>query len=333
MCPEKTASNNPRKSNAKPRQATTEKSCQTTAAKPRKKAAAMPNQSAANPRQTKAGTAKPLQTTTTKRHQTTGAKTKVDNQSLPNTIAALSHKLSDFGKRCLPWAKTKKNWLLLLLLFLLGFAIGVWRSAALRIQSPAAASVPLSTGVNTAAAPQASPKTLNSVETSAQPLSELSNLMQQQTAGFDARLAEAIRESSAASLKTVNSSEFVRPCPGRVTETFGWKRDNSMSAWNLHAGVFLASPSNASIVAIAGGQVARIEHNTLHGTLITIDHDSHWRSVYGHLSEVSVAASDPVTAGQVIGRVGPGPEGAEGLYFAVYHDGEPQDPQMLIPGL
>ena len=248
-------------------------------------------------------------------------------------IAALSQKLTDFGKRCFPWAKTRKNWFLLLLLFLLGFAVGVWRSTTVRIQSPAAAPVPMGTGITTTAAPQVGAKLLNSVEAGVQPLPELSNLMQQQTAEFDARLTKAIRESSIASLIAVNSSEFVRPCPGRVTETFGWKRDDSMRAWNLHAGVFLASPSNASIVAIAGGQVARIEHDTLHGTLVTIDHDSHWRSVYGHLSEVSIAAGGPVTAGQIIGRVGPGPEGAEGIYFAVYHDGEPQDPQMLIPGL
>lgn len=81
------------------------------------------------------------------------------------------------------------------------------------------------------------------------------------------------------------------------------------------------------------GRWPRVEHNTLHGTLITIDHDSHWRSVYGYLSEVSIAAGDPVTVGQVIGKAGPGPEVADGLYFAVYKDGEPQDPQMLIPGL
>ncbi len=224
----------------------------------------------------------------------------------PKLIAALPQKLTDFAKRCLLWTKTRNNWLLLLLLFLLGFAVGVWRSTALRIQSPAASAVRGST------VPQASAE-----------------------AGTksDAMLTQTIRESSTASLVAVSPSEFVRPCPGRVTETFGWKRDDSMGAWNLHAGVFLASSSSASVVAIAGGQVARIEHDTLHGTLITIDHDRHWRSVYGHLSETAIAAGDPVTAGQIIGRAGPGPEGAEGLYFAVYHDGEPQDPQILIPGL
>jgi len=339
VCPEKTASNNARNarnpgSPRNPRQtkASTAKPHQTTTAKPR--------QSAAESRQTKASIAKPRQSTTTKARQTTSAKTKAANKALPNMIAALSQKLANFGKRCCPWAKSKKSWLLLLLLFLLGFVVGVWRSAAaFRIQSPAAASIPMgtgSTGTKTTAAPQAGAATPTSVEAGVpgvQPLPELSNLIQQQTAGFDARLAEAIRESGVASLKTVHSSEFVRPCPGRVAETFGWKRDNSMGAWNLHAGVFLASPPNASIVAIASGQVARIEHNTLHGTLITIDHDSHWRSVYGHLSEITIVAGDPVTAGQIIGRVGLGPEGAEGLYFAVYHDGEPQDPQTLIPGL
>jgi murein DD-endopeptidase MepM/ murein hydrolase activator NlpD len=255
----------------------------------------------------------------------------------PKLIAALPQKLTDFAKRCLLWTKTRNNWLLLLLLFLLGFAVGVWRSTALRIQSPAASAVRGST------VPQASaeagtksgakPGTKPFHTTGAQPLSELSSLMQRQTAEFDAMLTQTIRESSTASLVAVSPSEFVRPCPGRVTETFGWKRDDSMGAWNLHAGVFLASSSSASVVAIAGGQVARIEHDTLHGTLITIDHDRHWRSVYGHLSETAIAAGDPVTAGQIIGRAGPGPEGAEGLYFAVYHDGEPQDPQILIPGL
>lgn len=247
-----------------------------------------------------------------------------------NMIEMLPQKLTDFGKRCFQWTKIRNNWLLLLLLFLLGFAVGAWRSVALRVQSPAA-----SAPIGTSAVPQVGAKSSNTANaiTGAQPLSELSSLMQRQTANFDAMLAKSISESNATSLVAVNSAEFVRPCPGRVTETFGWKRDASMGAWNLHAGVFLTSPPNASIVAIAGGQVARIEHDTLHGTLITIDHDSHWRSVYGHLSEIPIAAGDPVTVGQIIGRAGLGPEGAEGLYFAVYRDGEPQDPQMLIPGL
>lgn len=268
--------------------------------------------------------------TTSKRPRKTAAKVADEPPQKQNMIEMLPQKLTNFGKRCFQWTKTRNNWVLLLLLFLLGFAVGVWRSAALRIQSPA-----VSAPMGTSAVPQVGAKPFNTAgaTTGAQPLPELSSLMQRQTANFDAMLAKAISESNTTSLVAVNSAEFVRPCPGRVTETFGWKRDASMGAWNLHAGVFLASPSNASIVSIAGGQIARIEHDTLHGTLITIDHDNHWRSVYGHLSEILIAAGDPVTAGQIIGRAGLGPEGAEGLYFAVYRDGEPQDPQMLIPGL
>lgn len=266
---------------------------------------------------------------------------KAAKQAQPKVIALLSQKLINFGKLCLPWTKTRIGWLLLLLLFLLGFALGFWRSATLRRQNPAAAAAHMDAA--SSAAPRSStalPKSTAAItqaevqaDKGVQPLPEVASIMQRQTVEFEAKLASVVRESSIAALKAVTPADFVRPCPGRVTETFGWKRNDSMGTWSLHAGVFLASPPGASIVSIASGQVARVEHNTLHGTLITIDHDSHWRSVYGYLSEVSIAAGDPVTVGQVIGKAGPGPEVADGLYFAVYKDGEPQDPQMLIPGL
>lgn len=204
---------------------------------------------------------------------------------------------------------------LFVVLFMVGAVIGFWRATpsvgpdvkeaepAAELTSPAAVSL------------------------------DLQSLALTEKQRFERGLEAALREEPDRPGNPVSEKDFIPPCPGRVSEPFGWRRDAELGVWKLHAGVFLGAARRTPVVAIAPGKVARVEQDSLHGVLVAVDHDSHWRSVYGRLSEVTVVPGDAVTAGQVLARVGNGPEGGYGLYFALYRDGEPQDPQVVIPGL
>ena len=61
------------------------------------------------------------------------------------------------------------------------------------------------------------------------------------------------------------------------------------------------------------------------------DHGGKHHTLYAHLAEVRVQPGQKVEAGQVLGTVGSGVEGA-GLYFEVRFQGRPEDPtEWLLP--
>lgn len=209
-------------------------------------------------------------------------------------------------------------WPLFAALFMVGIVLGAWRG-----NTPTR---PHTTIVDSRAEP--------GPETAPAPVSpELQSIASAGTARYQNELNAALRAEQNEATAPVSEKDFVRPCPGRVAEKFGWQRDSALGTWRLQAGVFLAAARGTPVVAIAPGKVARVEQDSLHGVLVAVDHDSHWRSIYGRLSDVTVTPGDPVTSGEILARVGNGPEGGYGVYFALYRDGEPQDPQLVIPGL
>ena len=68
-----------------------------------------------------------------------------------------------------------------------------------------------------------------------------------------------------------------------------------------------------------------------YGNLIIIKHDDTYLSAYGQNDEVVVAEGDTVNQGQVIARMGLGPERQPQVHFEIRRDGTPLDPLTLLP--
>ena len=114
---------------------------------------------------------------------------------------------------------------------------------------------------------------------------------------------------------------FVRPGTGRVTSSFGprWGR--------LHAGLDLAAGTGAPILAAARGTVLSAGSEGGYGNVVRLQHAEGTVTVYAHLSQVLVAARQPVVPGQVIGREGStGHSTGPHLHFEVRVGGVPVDP-------
>ncbi|MDX2272025.1 MAG: M23 family metallopeptidase [Cyanobacteriota bacterium] len=71
------------------------------------------------------------------------------------------------------------------------------------------------------------------------------------------------------------------------------------------------------ITAAAAGQIGVIESNRGDGMAIVIDHTPQVRTLYGHLSSVTVKRHQAVRAGQVIGRSGVSRNGVPHLHYSV----------------
>lgn len=240
----------------------------------------------------------------------------IQENAKQKTLQAFSEKLKSLWRRLPAKGVIVRYWPLLCALFLIGMWGGIWRSAS-------------------QAGRDASAKNADRVigEAVVNPVPEITSMVAGEGEKFAKGLDQLLSAGNEIELAPVSPADFVRPCPGRISDKFGWRRDKATGTWRLYAGVFLSATQGSAVVAIASGRIARVERDPLQGTLVAVDHDRRWRSIYGRLGEALVSPGDMVAAGQVIGRAGTGPEGGYGVYFAIYRDGEPQDPAVIIPGL
>lgn len=126
-----------------------------------------------------------------------------------------------------------------------------------------------------------------------------------------------------------------------VVSGFGFRKHPILNRRKLHAGIDFAAPRGAEVNATASGIVEKISplsDSSTFGIHVIILHDStaffagRYRTLYAHLSSVSVRIGQKIEAGQMIGRVGStGRSTSAHLHYEVHFDGKPEDPgQYLI---
>lgn len=108
-----------------------------------------------------------------------------------------------------------------------------------------------------------------------------------------------------------------------------------------HHAVDIPVPQGTAITAPADGTVLKVAMNGLGYSYIVIQHKGDLQTIYGHVTDATVAPGDEVTFGQVIGHSGgqPGTPGAgllttgPHLHFAVRVNGTLVDPMQYLPRL
>ena len=94
----------------------------------------------------------------------------------------------------------------------------------------------------------------------------------------------------------VASGAFVWPASGRITQNFVW----------YHKGLDVANNAAPNVLAADAGTVvgAGWLDGYGYGNRVIIDHGNGYRTLYAHLSSVSVVSGQTVTRGSPIGRMG-----------------------------
>jgi murein hydrolase activator len=111
------------------------------------------------------------------------------------------------------------------------------------------------------------------------------------------------------------------PAPGTVRRRFG--------RTSFH-GIEVAAGEGTDVRAIHEGIVAFADNFSGFGNLVILDHGSQTFSLYGDLLDIAVRKGGRVERGQLVGAVGPTPNGAAGLYFELRVDGQPVDPLQWL---
>jgi peptidoglycan hydrolase-like protein with peptidoglycan-binding domain len=123
----------------------------------------------------------------------------------------------------------------------------------------------------------------------------------------------------------VSPLRLIRPIAASPTDLFGPR------GARFHAGWDYPAASGTPVTAAAAGRVTWSGRHGAYGLLVTVAHSSGVRTLYAHLSRVSVGVGQPVTAGQEVGLVGStGNSTGPHLHFEVRLRGAAIDPVTAL---
>ena len=115
------------------------------------------------------------------------------------------------------------------------------------------------------------------------------------------------------------------PVRGPVVSPYG-------AAQGTGGGIGIGGALGTDIGASAPGQVVYAGGGlAAYGNLIIIKHNDTFLSAYGHNDELLVSEGDAVQQGQVIARMGMGPERQPQVHFEIRRNGTPVDPLERLP--
>ncbi len=127
------------------------------------------------------------------------------------------------------------------------------------------------------------------------------------------------------------SGVFVRPVPGAVTSTFGYRTHPILGTRRLHTGIDMRGGSGTPIRAAASGRVILAAYYGGYGNAVIIDHGGGVTTLYAHQSRLAVSKGSQVGAGETIGYVGStGLSTGPHLHFEVRENGTPVNPLSYL---
>lgn len=125
----------------------------------------------------------------------------------------------------------------------------------------------------------------------------------------------------------VSPGKMIKPVPGAINSSFGYRVHPIYGDSRLHAGVDFNAGVGTPIKAAKAGKVITASVLSGYGNVIVIDHGGGISTLYAHQSSFAVGVGAQVTQGQLIGYSGQsGNVTGPHLHFEVRVNGVPTDP-------
>jgi murein DD-endopeptidase MepM/ murein hydrolase activator NlpD len=140
-----------------------------------------------------------------------------------------------------------------------------------------------------------------------------------------------VSDASAATPGVVpDMTPILKSLGGKVTSSYGWRRDPIDGSSKFHKGTDIALPEGHDVPVARAGKVVFAGELQGYGRTVVVAHDGKVSTRYAHLSEISAKPGDQVAAGQLIGKSGStGKATGPHLHFEVLEGGQPIDPEGL----
>ena len=116
---------------------------------------------------------------------------------------------------------------------------------------------------------------------------------------------------------------------GTVQTPFGNQTHPVLKTITQNTGIDIATPSGSDVYAVADGEVAVLSFIPGFGNVLILNHSNGFRTVYAHLSDVTVSESQRVTEGTIIAKSGDTVAGAI-LHFEIWKEREKQNPEWWL---
>jgi len=113
-----------------------------------------------------------------------------------------------------------------------------------------------------------------------------------------------------------------------VASPFGVRIHPFYKVLKMHTGMDFTAPSGTEVFATGNGQIVKVAQGQRgYGNLVMVDHGFGFKTLYAHLSSISVRAGQRVKRGDVVGRVGnTGMSMAPHLHYEVLKNEIPINP-------
>lgn len=116
---------------------------------------------------------------------------------------------------------------------------------------------------------------------------------------------------------------------GKLTARFGNQVHPELKTVTQNTGIEIRVPEGTDVVAIADGDVSRIWWLPSFGSLIILNHNNGYRTVYAQLSDILVSEGQSVAEGDVIAKTGESLSGPS-LHFEIWKEREKQNPEAWL---
>jgi hypothetical protein len=155
------------------------------------------------------------------------------------------------------------------------------------------------------------------------------------------RLAEAVRDEGenlralerliSRAGKALASLPSRWPVRGPVNSEFGGRRLPGSKGSEFHSGIDIGAERGTPVRAPAAGTVTFAGSHAEYGLSVTVDHGENLKSIYGHLSKITVTAGEKVERGAQLGLTGnTGRSSGPHLHYEILVKDHPVNPRAYF---
>jgi len=121
------------------------------------------------------------------------------------------------------------------------------------------------------------------------------------------------------------------PLKGKINSDFGYRKDPFRKRIGFHSGIDIDANYGDPIVATADGVVSKAGWQSSYGKTVVIKHQEGFKTIYGHLSKITVKEGQKVKVGEVIGKAGStGRSTGTHLHYEVVRNGKKVNPNNFL---
>ncbi|MEW6652449.1 MAG: peptidoglycan DD-metalloendopeptidase family protein [Bacteroidota bacterium] len=116
---------------------------------------------------------------------------------------------------------------------------------------------------------------------------------------------------------------------GRIVRKFGENKNEKLNTVTLNYGIDIGVNASQNVFVVAEGVVSAIDWIPGYGSIVIVTHRDDFRTVYGHVTGISVKEGERIKAGTIIGRVSESLEGNI-LHFEIWNERNYQNPEIWL---